>query len=343
MKTARKIIPIAAIAIAIAAVMFGAPQFAQAANELVFGRSWEVTCDGSHPDGGVALSPATGPFPRSSFEVSNIKQDGTNNAATVYIGTRGNMNTTTKGHPIRPGVVKGIDSDPAIWAGYIAEFGVWSGINVALPFYTYARAYYGANFPFTPSFARPTAAVKTATLGDSITASSLCTISYPKYLQSWAGAYGNHYYENHGTAGWKIADMKTEYETNIRGQGFKEIFFVGGINNILNNETGASISAEIDTLCNEMCADGSHVRIGTVMPWDTYASWTSGRQTQTDNLNTLIRTEPSRCSCSTVVDLYASMGDPTDAAKLNTFFNSPDGLHPNDPGCEHLASAFLRP
>lgn len=93
----------------VASIAFGA----DAANEIVAPRAWEVLCADQTHDGGVTLAPVSGAKPRNSFIVKNAKEDGSDNAKVIFIGAPGAVNSTTGGYPLAVGEALPVDGDPA--------------------------------------------------------------------------------------------------------------------------------------------------------------------------------------------------------------------------------------
>lgn len=122
------------------------------------------------------------------------------------------------------------------------------------------------------------------------------------------------------------------YATNTR------VVVEGGINDIRNDVTGASLATTVQTFLGTLTADSRTVIFLNLAPFGNSASWTSGRQTQLAAYNSAMSTWCGTHPAVTCVDTYtllsAGGGSPQN---LNAAYDSGDGLHWNGTGAQAVA------
>jgi len=175
----------------------------------------------------------------------------------------------------------------------------------------------------------------TAWVGD-----SLSTVTYGdapgKYAADATRTVNNYAVGGEGFsfAGPQIQSqwLSHNYTTNTR------VVVEGGINDIRNDVTGASLATTVQTFLGTLTADSRTVIFLNLAPFGNNASWTSGRQTQLAAYNSAMATWCGTHPAVTCVDTYTLMsaggGSPQN---LNAAYDSGDGLHWNSTGAQAVA------
>ena len=112
----------------------------------------------------------------------------------------------------------------------------------------------------------------------------------------------------------------------------------GGINDIRNDVTGATLATTVQTFIGTLTADSRTVIFINLSPFGNNVSWTSGRQTQLVAYNSAMATWCGTHPAVTCVDMYtvqsAGGGSPQNLKAAN---DSGDGLHWNGTGGQAAA------
>jgi len=169
--------------------------------------------------------------------------------------------------------------------------------------------------------------------GDSLTIGT-GSAGYPDVIGQYAP--GRYMFVNQGVSSNTISQIQTRYLAAVAG-GYQTLTIMGGINDILADATGATIWSTYKAIVDDARSRGINVVAMTCTPWKNYSSWTSGRQTETVNLNNSI-TGYSPGSLYTSVDMYAAMTDGLD--HLAASYDWGDGLHFNATGQAKVASTL---
>lgn len=188
--------------------------------------------------------------------------------------------------------------------------------------------------------------ISIAALGDSITEghfADTARVTYPERLGASLGA--GYQVDNHGVIGDIVTGMDFRYDSYVKGRGYTAVAFMGGINNIMTlNQSGATVYALWAALADEIVADGHHLITSTVLPFKTSASWTAGKQTELDALNTSILAYCAAHPTVSCFDGYSVFEDPANADELLPAYEHTDHLHLSAAGNTALAAqvgAFL--
>jgi lysophospholipase L1-like esterase len=186
--------------------------------------------------------------------------------------------------------------------------------------------------------ARAEAITQVACLGDSITytASNRAPIPYPHQLEHLLNeaSPGQYAVSNFGTPGHRSDQNLSTWTNYIRGRGYDVLVLLTGINDIVQDVTGANAWTSVNQIVDEAKSDGLTVILVTTLPFKGYSGWTSGRQTQLDALLTSIRAEGGL----TLLDLYPSWETSAGSDIMKAAYDVGDGLHPGVAGTAQLAS-----
>ena len=171
-------------------------------------------------------------------------------------------------------------------------------------------------------------------LGDSIT---LGSAQIPTRWVYNLGQSLNRPIYNLGLTGASVAQCLSDYRNYVRGKGYSGITVLCGVNSLIAGDSATSIMTTLTTLLDEARADGLTVKVGTILPWSNYASWTAGKQTETLALNASIL---SYCTTNSLscVDFYNSAIRTGTA--LGAGYDSGDGIHPNAAGGALMATLW---
>lgn len=182
-------------------------------------------------------------------------------------------------------------------------------------------------------------AVAYAALGDSITEGHFgdsARVTYPEKLMDDLGA--GYLVDNHGVTGDIITGMDFRYDSYIAGRGYTHVILLGGINNIMTlSQTGAAVYALWSALADKITAAGFTLITSTVLPFKTSASWTAGKQTELDALNTSILAYCVAHPAVKCFDGYSIFEDPGNADELLPAYEHTDHLHLSAAGHQAFA------
>lgn len=107
-----------------------------------------------------------------------------------------------------------------------------------------------------------------------------------------------------------------------------------GINDIVQDVTGATAWSYINQIVDEAKSDGMTVLLVTTLPFGSYSGWTSGRQAELDALLTSERAETGL----TVVEMYPAWETVAGSDIMKAAYDVGDGLHPGVDGTAQLAA-----
>ena len=186
--------------------------------------------------------------------------------------------------------------------------------------------------PFDVNPALPTAvAGAVSTLGDSITAGTTVTTPWPTTLGTALG--GSYPVTNNGVNASTTSDLVTRWFGTIKGTGKKWLTVLGGVVDALNSVPAEVAILNLKTIYENAMRDGVRVVPITILPYGSYASWTSGGQAIIDAINTWIRSYCAARSIPYVEAYNSALND--GAGNLATIYNG-DGLHPNQAGADYI-------
>jgi lysophospholipase L1-like esterase len=175
------------------------------------------------------------------------------------------------------------------------------------------------NVTVAKSFALP---AKTVSLGDSITEGSLVTTPYPVKVQRTK----NFPTVNAGVSGNTTTQILARWESTYRGQGYRYVTIMGGINDTAGTE--AATIANVVQLATEALAEGAQVRIMEVTPRSAQAA-----QIATINAG-LVTYAASAPAGVRLLDTFTPLNN---GGALAAAYDSGDGRHPNQAGTDIIA------
>lgn len=146
---------------------------------------------------------------------------------------------------------------------------------------------------------------------------------------------------NSAKSGDTIEFVQIRYTDNVKGQGFDMVALMIGVNNFnVSNQTGAQAWALLNTLIDEIIADGLPVLLVMESGWSNYVNWTSGKQANYEAFRTLLLAKKGVA----ILDLYQpfplGMNDPAAPTALYGPFSA-DGLHYLQLGNDQIAKLAL--
>jgi lysophospholipase L1-like esterase len=141
-----------------------------------------------------------------------------------------------------------------------------------------------------------------------------------------------------GLGGDTIAGMQTRYNSFVKKAGaFKYLILWGGVNDIIADTLGSTVWTAMQTLVDGAIADGLSVVLVLTPGFGSYSGWTNSRQTQLNNLRTLMLAKTG----VKLVDLYqpypTGLNNPLVLNALSPLVAFSDGLHINPDGAVHIA------
>lgn len=174
-------------------------------------------------------------------------------------------------------------------------------------------------------------------LGDSITRGTFVATAYPDVLHTTAATPNRTW--NAGEGNDTTPGILNRWNIYYKTGTWNAVAVLGGVNDAILDLSAAAIFANLQAVYDDAHARGFKVVALTMTPWDTFVVSNSPRQAVTVAVNTSIRNYVTAHSSNTfLVDLYVSMADGVDPAKLNATFDSGDHLHPNQAGANLIAS-----
>jgi hypothetical protein len=156
--------------------------------------------------------------------------------------------------------------------------------------------------------------------------------------------------DSFAVSGSTIADCTTQYTTSIQGHAYRIVATNCGINNVLAGESAAVAWGKLQTLLNQIVADGFFVIVGNLTPCSQYSGCNAvGADAVIATFNA---SEATWCSTHTAtarcLDNNTLLGSGSNLINYNIggaqlgslCAPSSDGLHPNNYCTTKLADAF---
>ena len=112
-----------------------------------------------------------------------------------------------------------------------------------------------------------------------------------------------------------------------------------GINDIVADTSAATIESDLQSIYSAAHAAGLKVIAVNISPFKTSASWTSGRQTVLDAVNTWIANTAT--DIDHVIDVYSILEDPGAADTLLATYDYGDHVHLTTDGYNEVAAAIF--
>lgn len=172
-------------------------------------------------------------------------------------------------------------------------------------------------------------------LGDSITAGSGITTTYPANLQNLL----NVPVTMGGVGGDRTTSMQTRWDT-YKTQGYDTLVLLGGVNDITYGTSAIDIEANLQNMWEEALALNMNVYALTLTPFkgDTLITWDDAYQVKLEAINTwILATAPTLGV--TPIDTYNVLNNATHPEYLASIYDGGDGIHPNQQGTNAITLA----
>jgi lysophospholipase L1-like esterase len=142
---------------------------------------------------------------------------------------------------------------------------------------------------------------------------------------------------NCGIASNSTTQMRARFTAAIITSGDADYVIIwGGINDINNGDSAATIEANLQSMYSEAHNSGAVVVAINITPWNGLAA---GKQTILDNVNTWIAN--TAINIDYKIDAYTLLEDPDSADHLLAGYNSGDGLHLSATGYNVVDEAIV--
>lgn len=153
----------------------------------------------------------------------------------------------------------------------------------------------------------------------------------------WMGSTGK-FAANWSVSGSVIAQCIQQWRTYHTGQDTR-VFFLCGVNDILNTGSGATAWAAYKAAVDEIAATGAEVVYSNLAPFGTYSGYTAAKETERLAFNAAMASWCSGHPTQKCVDLNTAMWDPANHTNLLPAYSG-DGLHWNATGQAAAATAI---
>lgn len=192
-----------------------------------------------------------------------------------------------------------------------------------------AIASLAGGLPSTPTGVAASRLHAVYALGDSLTSDG----TYVARLLSRLGA--GWAVRNCGISGNTTTQMLARLQTHVLNAGDGELIVVlGGINDIAADASAATIESNLQAIYTAAAAAGLTVIACTITPFKTSASWSSGRQTVLDAVNTWILNTATGVDYR--IDTFEALEDGSSDTLVGAY-DSGDHLHLSAAGYNELA------
>lgn len=179
--------------------------------------------------------------------------------------------------------------------------------------------------------------------GDSITfmAASRADRGYPSILDERLFSRG-YCVGNNGVSGGGFQSAQDAYTAYYKNRGLWGACVLIGVNDCAAGTSAPDIFTGINSLVQEMLADGLRVFWSTILPWKNGGGWTSGIQGVTEAVNDSILNLENSNERLKIIDGYSSFGDTDDSELLARCYQeiTGDALHLGSYGAQVLAGLF---
>lgn len=140
--------------------------------------------------------------------------------------------------------------------------------------------------------------------------------------------------------GKETSAMYTDYVAYTPDHNIMSIF--GGINDVINGRTAASIKSNIlNTVLKAKSRGVTTIVVMTIGPWKNYVGFTQARESVCLEVNSFILLDLERVSGGFIKTVDTRSYLTVDGETLDTMYDSGDGLHPNSAGQGRLREAFI--
>jgi lysophospholipase L1-like esterase len=140
------------------------------------------------------------------------------------------------------------------------------------------------------------------------------------------------------TSGGLGPTASSRYMRDVLNQsGVKYVVIFEGVNDLGGGASASSITAVFDTMISQAHAKGLLVYGATITPFGSNSYYTAAHETARQGVNTYIKT-PGKFDG--FIDFDAAVRDTSNPPKLQTTYDSGDGLHLNPAGYQKMADTI---
>ena len=169
---------------------------------------------------------------------------------------------------------------------------------------------------------------RVACLGDSMSDND---DDYPARLAVLMGATGTTLRK--GVAGERTDQMRTRLATQVFTEKLTGVMVLGGVNDILQNNTAAQIKTSLENIYNDIIAEGLKVYTVAILPFGGYSQWTAAREAVRKSVNAWMAQSGHEHVNAEPAMSTGSAARPA----LTSAFAKADQLHPSLAGSGELA------
>jgi lysophospholipase L1-like esterase len=183
-----------------------------------------------------------------------------------------------------------------------------------------------------------------AALGDSLTLGEHADAGVDIHNHPWpalldANLFPEAGVANYGKGGDTIQQMQVRYTAYVKGIGFDALILWCPVNNIIADDSAASIWAATEALIDEAMADGLPVYLIGTPGFRTYAGWSAPRQAVLLEVLALMAGKAGVSFLSFYETLPTGLDDPDQPEALDPTLRISDGLHINPTGAIYVADS----
>jgi lysophospholipase L1-like esterase len=173
-----------------------------------------------------------------------------------------------------------------------------------------------------------------------------------KYLDRLKEHCPKSRFDSYGKGGQMVNQMRKRFARDVLGEGgdgskpkYTHVLVLGGIGDILSNETAGRTAEKIETDLAKMYSlakeQGVEVIALTLPPWGSFQAYDPARHRMTLDVNDWIRKQPKAGTVTSVIDIYPllSCGKQADLCEK---YGWKDRLHWSDAGHAVVGEALRK-